>query len=128
MCVLDCDESPEVWLETERKARKEHICSSCCRVVDAGEKYLAHFSVYDGRSWIGKLCCDCVSDRAKFAEAHGGILCFPSELRNVLVDCIAEGDDESEMWRSMLDRIKARGLAVAGVSHAPSRPRDSGTN
>ncbi len=47
MCSIDLDPC-EVWREEERKARKEHRCACCNRVIKPGTKYLSHFSVFEG--------------------------------------------------------------------------------
>ena len=105
MCDIDL-EPCEVWRETRRRARKAHRCS-CCRVeIPAGEMYCDHFSVYEGDGRREKLCLVCHADRERFADAHGGMICMPDHLPDMLADCIAEGDEESEqMWKPMLDRI-----------------------
>lgn len=40
-------------------ARKEHKCSTCYRVIGAGEVYSRQFCVFDGNSYAWKQCRHC---------------------------------------------------------------------
>lgn len=109
MCFVDLDPC-EVWQETNRKARKEHKCSCCCRTIKVGEQYLVHFSVFEGNSLSDKCCDQCEGDRAEFALVHDGVLCTPHALPDMVRSCIGEGGDDTA-WEAMLARIWARRLA-----------------
>lgn len=112
MCEYDDGEYCQVWNEQQRKARKEHKCSCCGRIIRAGEKYLVHFSVYDGDATSNKMCSECERDRDTFAKAHHGFLLAPYYFPEALSGCIADGDPGSDKrWRPMLDAIEARGGA-----------------
>jgi len=41
------------------RARKAHKCSTCYRVIDAGEVYSRQFCVFDGRAYAWKQCLHC---------------------------------------------------------------------
>lgn len=43
---------------TKRKARKDHVCGMCHRVISPGETYLRGFGA-DGLAWSWKLCTHC---------------------------------------------------------------------
>ena len=104
-----CDiylEPCEVWVETHRKARKEHECSCCFRKIVRGETYLIHFDVFEGRANSRKMCQQCEADRKEFADDHDSLLCDPSYFPEMLGNCI--GDDGDDKWRLMLDRIRQR--------------------
>jgi hypothetical protein len=48
------------------KARKEHKCTECHRVISPGEEYEYTFGVWDGEPGIYKTCSDCLSVRDTF--------------------------------------------------------------
>ena len=116
MCELNFDETCDAWSEVERKARKEHRCSCCRGLIAVGDKYIAHWSVYEHETYTGKLCQTCRSDRQAFADAHEGTLVGPADFWVTLDQCITDGDPDSErQWRPMLDRIIA---ARKSVTHS----------
>lgn len=113
MCSIDL-EPCEVWDEREVRARKSHVCSSCDGPIRAGELYVRHFSIFEGSLCSGKICDACAKDIAEFADAHGSGGCQPGYFEQLLIDCIAEGDEESDrVWSPMLERLRARGKAAA---------------
>lgn len=106
MCEIADPEPCEVWDERPVVARKEHQCTCCRSPIHAGETYLRHFSVFEGAVETGKLCPACKADREAFSAAHHGVLYTPGIFPLQLSDCIADGDEESELrWKPMLERI-----------------------
>ena len=109
MCQIDLydDAVAEVWSETVVTARKPHRCDCCLSDILPREKYLKHWSLFDGEQTHGKLCRLCERDRLAFSQAHHGILSAPQGFQEMLEECITEGDEESEKnWSPMLQRIK----------------------
>ncbi len=106
MCFIDL-EPCKVFDEHHRKARKPHECSCCYGTIKAGDRYLVHFSVFDGSANANKMCAACEADRSEFAAAHDGMMCVPHDLQLHLRACIGEGDDD-EQWKAMLKRIESR--------------------
>lgn len=49
------------WINAIRKALKPHICESCGRVIDKGEKYQRTFAIDSGDTWIYKECAHCTA-------------------------------------------------------------------
>lgn len=49
------------WSHTVRKARKDHICESCGRVIAKGEEYQRTFAADAGDCWVYKECLHCVA-------------------------------------------------------------------
>jgi hypothetical protein len=107
VCFVDLDPC-EVWREYHRTARKGHTCSCCRRAILKGETYLVHFSIFERRPTSEKCCGECEADRKAFADAHGGTLCTPSFLLEMLRECVGEEPESEETWRPVIDRIVAR--------------------
>ena len=108
MCYIDFDESCEVWLHSERRARKPHQCVVCLRVIYVGERYTIHFSVMDLVPCCEKVCSFCQAGRLQFKEAHEGMEYTPGYFRQALVDCITEEEESAQTWRPILDEIDGR--------------------
>ncbi len=71
MCSFDYD-APKVYYETNRKAKKEHSCSECYRVISKGETYKYAFGVWDIKPSIFKTCSNClVPQNWLMQECHG---------------------------------------------------------
>lgn len=104
MCYIDLDVA-EVWSETKRRARKEHKCSCCRRAIQPGESYLVHFSILDGYKTTGKCCAECERDRKEFGKTHEGQVPSSGFFREVLDECICDGDPEDQRWLPMARRI-----------------------
>jgi len=119
MCSIDL-EPCDLWVETERRARKPHRCSCCGGVIAAGARYTVHFSKFEGAMTSQKMCAPCREAREEFAEAHFGAgfagdayIPQPGYLPQALAECIADGDEESErQWKPMLTAIRARGAGA----------------
>lgn len=72
MCMYeDCDERAQVLGERYQKARKEHRCSECARVIKPGEKYLVEFIKSDDVEQI-KTCSHCEIARDWLSAECGG--------------------------------------------------------
>ena len=54
-----CDEYCTIHEKTLRKARKEHDCCACGRVIRPGQRYANVFTVYDGNAETFKRCGAC---------------------------------------------------------------------
>lgn len=111
MCEIDGDslEHASVWSERERTARKRYRCSSCGGRIQVGERYLNHFSVIGGDPYQEKMCLPCRDARNEFSGAHSFGAVNPGGFPDLLRDCIAEGEKESEeRWTPMLEAMGAR--------------------
>jgi hypothetical protein len=51
----------DFYIETEHKARKQHKCFWCRRIVEVGEKYIKGFGVWQGDVQNRKECLKCHS-------------------------------------------------------------------
>lgn len=124
MCSIDLD-TCDVFTDTPRKARKEHRCDCCRRIVLKGETYFKHFSLYEGHVTDEKCCKDCNDDRDEFAAAPGHMNCNPSSFMTVLHDCVVENsyldadyvpphgpmtkhEEQDWRWKDMLAKLEAR--------------------
>lgn len=76
MCDCDCGQ-PEVYEESERRARKPHRCCECRRIINPGELYMTAFGVWFGDAERYSWCSDCESLKDTFREAtKGDCVCF----------------------------------------------------
>lgn len=54
-----------------RKARKQHSCTECERVIAAGERYENTSYLYEGVFFNCKMCVDCLSAKDQFFPSNG---------------------------------------------------------
>lgn len=114
MCeMFDQGDQCAVFSDTSRRARKEHVCDSCCVTIAKGEKYFKHFNVFDGAMTSEKCCATCKADRVVFAAAPGHVDCSPSDFVWFLDGCVNgypsdyELSAEDLVWKAMMERINA---------------------
>ena len=62
----ECDDYCTCLSSTRPKARKEHKCNECKRIIPIGDKYLREVTLYDGEVEAWKTCKDCESIRDNF--------------------------------------------------------------
>jgi hypothetical protein len=60
MCLVDDAEQCEFFQEREYRARKEHHCNECYRVIKKGESYRRIVSVMYGEFSQEKMCEHCM--------------------------------------------------------------------
>jgi hypothetical protein len=75
---------------TTPKARKEHICSECHRIINKAEEYRREFYKYDNKTDISKLCEDCLSVREVFFSSGW----YYGELWNQINEFINDNDGD----------------------------------
>lgn len=63
----EIDGIADVWSETAHVARKSHQCDACREPICPGDKYVAHFIIYDGDTERVKRCwrCDLIYQHLK---------------------------------------------------------------
>ena len=113
MCDCDLDE-PSVFQETRPRAKKEHKCSSCRSIIQAGEEYIATFGVWDGDALRFKRCLDC-----------DGLMAWALQQDDCL--CISVGDIMSDIRdhfynrgeRILIDECNARVKAIRDKRREP---------
>lgn len=110
MCEIgDFDDVCSVWSEREVCARKMARCWCCGGGIAVGDRYVVHFSVSDGMPSYEKLCLPCRDDRGAFGREHHIGDCSPSYFQQLLVNCIGEGDAESDArWKPVLAAMTER--------------------
>jgi hypothetical protein len=98
-CVVSFDnygKLPELFVKKEIKARKEHICIECKRIIKPSEIYEKNVGKWDGEISIYKVCRDCISIRKMFfkdgfyfGEIYQDLITFLREIDGeVSSDCI----------------------------------------
>ena len=88
------------------KARKEHRCTECGRIVHSGEEYFKEATVFEGHFACYKTCEDCYSIRQVFFSSgwyYGGIREQMSEFiwecqGDISVSCILQLTKPARDW------------------------------
>lgn len=118
MCNIDL-EPCSAWSESIITARKDHVCDCCGGAIAAGNKYMRHFSVFDGHVTHEKQCSSCTAIVRRFLADHGQ-KGSPGSMRQLLEECIDYGDIDSRKWRrdlaAMNRRRRARASAAGHIS------------
>jgi hypothetical protein len=109
MCEIgDDDGYASVWSEKQRRARKQHRCTSCGGSIRPGDLYLNHFSIFEGDATSARLCAACDGSRDEFSHAHEGTLLHPETLLDSLVECVEQEPEMAPKWQPMIDAIRQR--------------------
>ena len=96
---------------TRPKARKEHKCHECKRIISTGEKYLSETTLCEGKVETWKTCADCESIRKHlFAEGF-----YYGEIKFMLREHVR--DCSGEMSESILSALTpcARAMVCAMI-------------
>lgn len=60
MCMFEPGDYQNEWYRSEnRKARKEHRCGECGRIIQRGEQYRVAAGKTEGDVWDAKICVHC---------------------------------------------------------------------
>jgi len=73
MCNLDYDRA-DLYEKINRKARKEHICCECGRIIKKGESYSYVFGVWGKNVSSYRTCSHCLIGQDWLWEQCGGFL------------------------------------------------------
>lgn len=75
MCRIDdCDGRVEILQSADRKARKEHRCGECGRLIAIGETYHYEFGKMEGRTDTYITCAHCMVARGWLTKNCGGFV------------------------------------------------------
>lgn len=75
MCMADYSDGYSVVLhDRNQKARKEHKCSECYRIINAGETYNVQRCIFDGQADSYKTCEHCQVVKSWLQKECGGYL------------------------------------------------------
>lgn len=75
MCRVDyCDDYVTEMSTSTPRARKEHVCTECRRVVQPGELYERIVMLFEGDMVTAKTCMECVEARKWLDEQCGGFI------------------------------------------------------
>lgn len=86
-----CDESYDAYTETERKARKAHVCDACKEPIARGHRYFYITWVFDGSADCVKRCLGCQAIHLHLRKLGQGDDMWPSET----LDC---GEEYTDHW------------------------------
>ena len=63
------DDGPGVFEETFPKARNQHICCECGKIIQKGEEYQYYKGCWDGKWSKFRTCMDCSGLRQRVVES-----------------------------------------------------------
>ena len=106
MCVNNDSDVSTIWNEIPRRARVSHQCDGCRVIIQPGEAYMAHSSLYDGHWCREAMCFGCWWVREAFGQAHH-MFPVPSALIETLRECI-DADGRESQWRPELASVLRR--------------------
>jgi hypothetical protein len=107
MCRVDyCDGEALSLSSSTPRARKEHVCNECRRVVQPGELYERIVMLYEGDFQTAKTCTACVEARKWLEEQCGGFI-----YGQVLEELEEHWDDEVKLRSWRLARL------IVGMRH-----------
>lgn len=88
-----------------RRARVQHSCLTCDKMIVPGAGYWRNFSVVNCKASTEKQCESCHEIGAKFGEEHQWTP-SPSYLLECVRGCV-DSDGPGSPWAPMLERIMA---------------------
>lgn len=103
MCMIDDGDRAEFSHTSIHKARKEHKCGECFRVITKGELYQRVAGVWEGHYMVNKTCINCVDGQEWLWKQCGGWL----------YEGIAE--DLEEHWSGEAIRSMQLGRLIVGM-------------
>lgn len=74
MCMIDDCDRANVYVARTFRARKQHRCQECWRLIEPGENYERVFMAYDGTAYTSKTCQHCVGARKLLIKHCDGFL------------------------------------------------------
>lgn len=95
MCMIQDSEGFDVWRNDVRKARKEHPCCECRRVIHPRELYHVEAGLYDGRWQDSKTCAHCYLAGSWLLTVCGG------HLMAYVAEELQDHWDEDSIYHSM---------------------------
>lgn len=110
-----CDiygETCEVWVETVRRARKQHTCCECDAPIPVGHEYVQINSVFDGRGSTDRRHTACVVIWDVIARdlcGHPGY----SLLHGLQPEIEEQGEEERAPLEEALDLVRSTYEAFA---------------
>ena len=76
MCMADDAEGCSFWQDQFQRARKEHKCNECGRIIQRGEVYKRCIWVGDGQFGHSKMCPHCSVCAEWLRDNCGGFLTY----------------------------------------------------
>ncbi len=117
--MCDCEyDQPDVFEQSDVKARKFHRCSECRGWIAPGETYRKSFGVWDGSAQSFKTCRDCIEFAGWAEDQNGDSICYGfGNMIHDISDCLDEmGDDRVQAEMSMRWQELRRKRRAVGIS------------
>lgn len=120
MCEIDFDEPFGFYVETWRKAAKDHRCDACGQRIRRGTRYKRVAYASDGVAASERSCLACHRLMCRFGAAHGFAYTQPSALVELIRSCLDDFDEDSKKWARDLRALARRSCRNPWVRVAPA--------
>lgn len=125
MCHCVLSDPPSCFSKKTRRAKKEHWCCECRRLIKPGEHYEYASGVWDGNPDSFKTCERCVRlrDVHVAAESAVGGDCLPvfGDLLQQIGECCREDREYLRAFRAKL-KAPADASSSPATTDSASRP------
>jgi hypothetical protein len=105
--MCDCSvDTPSIYEEVKRRARKQHKCSECGWTIEPASQYVKISGLWDGEWTHSKQCLSCNEIGDRFVQETD--CCYAiGQLYSELQDSeILDYDRETKTWASKVDWLK----------------------
>jgi hypothetical protein len=118
MCLIDDADPSTFSSDVVLRAKKEHVCSECRRVIHASETYTRSVVFFDGTARTYKRCSHC-NLGAEWLEKHCGGWLY-SEVKTELEEHYREGYREDGLQEILIGmRRKWQAFQGSGLLDLP---------
>lgn len=122
MCAIDDCEPWKVYSHYMRRARKDHQCTECHRVVGKGETYKRINAMLDDSWWNEAICEHCLAAATWMEVVCGGYLL--EGLLEELTEHWSEGYRNGWMARTIVGMRKGWRRSDGGLLSVPAKITD----
>lgn len=105
MCSCDL-ERPDIFEQTQRRAKKTHKCSECgCNILPAS-KYWSISGLWDGKWGNFKQCLSCEAIADRFMDETDCCYCVGGLYQDLQDSDFLIFDEESQRWESTVEWLR----------------------
>ena len=120
MCAIDDADRYTVYHEATRRARKQHKCDECRRLIEPGETYRCTSGLSEGHWTINRVCAHCTVATNWLQAECGGYL--DGGVQEDIEEHAAEYR-QAALWRLVIGmRRKWRAFKADALMALPKTP------